>query len=317
MEFRRRLMRLAIDSVVGRTIPNLKIDRNRGIRSLVDLGTHFASSEQQKNIFTKLQKIAHSPKNPYNALLLRAVNESDAEIIRRVGVNLGYTAFTCGTGIIRQNSKKWGTPFPWILLLDCLDCSAEQLAGMLREGETYGIFNYIVLIRCKKDFNMLTTLTSQFSESTFWAVMSSDFADEQICHTIKERKNVVAIVEVNAPEDASKLHILKTNALLFGFLCRDTQPFLERSFLTSMAESGCLFGVYSGKDLLNAVGLHKQRFFFPHNHQKYPLAIVDWQRDVQLIGGQILPGSGCKIIRYETAVRHQFQLGPILWGKKG
>lgn len=317
MEFRRRLMRLAIDSVVGRTIPNLKIDRNRGIRSLVDLGTHFASSEQQKIIFTKLQKIAQSPKNPYNALLLRAVNESDAEIIRRIGVNLGYTAFTCGTGMIRQNSKKWGTPFPWIILIDCLDGSTEQLAGMLREGETYGIFNYIIPIRCKKDFNMLTALASQFSESTFWAVMSCDFADEQICLTMKELKNVVAIVEVNEPEVASKLNILKTYALLFGFLCHETQPFLEHGFLTSMADSGCLFGVYSGKDPLKAVGLHKQRFFFPHNRQKYPLAIVDWPRDVQLIGGQILSGSGCKIIRYETAVRHQFQLGPILWGKKG
>ena len=317
MEFRRRLMRLAIDSVVGRTIPNLKVERNRGIRSLVDLGTHFASSEQQKNFFMKLQKIAHSPKNPYNALLLRAVCESDAEIVKRVGVNLGYNAFTCGSGMIKQYSKKRGVPLPWIILLDCPSDTAEQLAGILREGGTYGIFSYIFPIRSLQEFKVLAKLAKQFPDYIFWAVISPDFAEDPICCTVRELKNTVLIPEITETSQASKLEPLKAHSLLFGFLCRSTKPFLDLGFLTAMADSGCLFGIYSGAGPLKAAGLHKQRFFFSHNSQKCPLAIVDWQQDVKLIGGQIVPGSGCKIIHGETALIHQFELGSILWGKKG
>lgn len=310
-------MRLAIDSVVERTIPNLKVERNRGIRRLVDLGTHFASSEQQKNFFMKLQKIANSPKNPYNTLLLRAICEADAEIVRRVGVNLGYLAFTCGPGILRQHSKKWGTPLPWILFLDCLTCPTEQLAGMLHEGGTYGIFSYIFPIRSREEFKILAKLAKQFPDYIFWAIISPAFVDEKVCSTVRELKNTVVIPEMTDPADADKLEPLKAHGLLFGFLCRSTEPFLDRGFLSAMAENGCLFGVYSGSSPLKAVELKKHRFFFSHNNEKCPLAIVDWQRDVKLIGGQIVPGSGCMTIRRETALLHQFELGPILWGKKG
>lgn len=315
MEFKRRLMRLAIDSVVRRNIPNLKTDRNRSIRSLVDLGIHFASSEQQKKVFTRLEKIAHSKKNPYNGLLLRTVNTCDAEIVRRVGVNLGYTAFTCGTGLIQHYSKKWNTILPWILKFDCPDSTPEQLADLLFESETYGIYNAIFPVNNKNDLDILAKLAKQYPESVFWAVAPTDIIDEPLCETVKSRKNIVLVLETNTVEETSKLQILKKHRLLFGLLCRRTEPFQNCNFLTAAADAGCLFGLYNGTDVFKTAPLHKHRFFFPHNNPKEPLAIINWPRDVRLIGEQIVPGSGCFTILEADAQHAHFELGPILWSK--
>lgn len=315
MEFKRRLMRLAIDSVVRRNIPNLKTDRNRSIRSLVDLGIHFSSSEQQKKVFTKLEKIAHSKKNPYNGLLLRTVNKCDAEIVRRVGVNLGYTAFTCGSGLIQHYSEKWNTALPWILKFDCPDSTPEQLADMLFESETYGIYNAIMPVNSKNDLHVLAKLAKQFPESVFWAVASISAIDEPLCQMVKSQKNIVLILKTSNVQETSKLEILKKHRLLFGFICSSTEPFQDCDFLTAVADMGCLFGVYTGTDVFKTAPLHNHRFFFPHNNPKEPLAVINWQRDVRLIGEQIVSGSGCCTIRQTDAQQTHFELGPILWSK--
>ncbi len=311
MEFKRRLTRLAIDSVVERTIPKLKKkDYHRGIRSLVDLGCQFASGERQKAFFCKLQNIMRSPNNSYSALLVRAVNEVDAGIVKRTGVNLGYTVLTCGSGLLQKYSALWETPLPWIIQLDCPGCSAEQLTGILREGGTYGILSYIFSIRSKEQFSVLFHLAKEFQECLFWAVIPASLADAQVSQTARELKNIVVIAEISNIDAAFPFEQLKAKRLLYGFLCLERKPFDDRAFLSAMAESGCLFGVYSGVSSLKPAGKYGQRFFY--GKKKVPLALVDLQRDVFNIGGQIVPGSGYLNIPENAVLRCQWNLGAIL-----
>lgn len=311
MEFKRRLMRLAIDSAVERTIPKLKKDHNRGIRSLVDLGAQFASGERQKAFFCKLQEIARNPKNPYSALLIRAVNETDTGIVKRAGVNLGYTALTCGSGLLQNYSAKWAVPLPWMIQLDCPGCSAGQLSGVLREGGSYGILSYIFSVRSREQFTVLAKLAKEFEEYLFWAVIPPFLADMQTAHTVRELKNIVVIAEVSDTA-AFPFEPLKAQQLLYGFLCRDRKPFNDRAFLSAMTASGCLFGVYTGASPLNAAGKRERRFFYTSGKRRLPLALIDLQRDVPEIGGQIVPGSGYQVIHEDAVLRHQFDLEAIL-----
>ncbi len=317
MEFKRRLARLAIDSVVERTIPKLrKKDRNRGIRSLVDLGCQFASGERQKAFFCKLQNIARNPKNPYSSLLIRTVNEVDAGIVKRAGVNLGYTALTCGSGLLQKYSALLGTPLPWIIQLDCPGCYAEQLSGILREGGSYGILSYIFTVRSKEQLSVLFHLAKEFEECLFWAMIPSSLADAQTSQAVWELKNIVAIAELSDTATAFPFEQLKAKQLLYGFLCRDRKSFDDRAFLSLMVESGCLFGVYSGVSPLKPAGKYGQRFFHTDGKQRIPLALVDLQRDALNIGSQIVPGSGFQSIHEDAILRCQWNLGAILREKK-
>ncbi len=312
MEFKRRLMRLAIDSAVERTIPKLKKDHNRGIRSLVDLGAQFASGERQKAFFCRLQEIVRNPKNPYSALLLRAVNEADAGIVKRAGVNLGYTALTCGSGLLQNYSALWGTPLPWMIRLDCPGCSAGQLSGVLREGGNYGILSYIFSVRSQEQFTVLAKLAKEFQECLFWAAIPPFLADAQTARTVRELKNIVVVAEISDAAAGFPFEKLKAQRLLYGFSCRDRKPFDDRAFLSAMTASGCLFGAYTGAAPLKTAGRRERRFFYTSGKKRVPLALIDLQRDMLEIGGQIVPGSGYQMIHEDAFLRHRFDLGAIL-----
>lgn len=88
MEIRRAIIRSAIE----RGIQEIRSDPQRGVRKLVDLGTHFSRGRFQKRIFREMQDELVNPNTAYYALVTNLVNRVRAGHIERLASTSVSTA---------------------------------------------------------------------------------------------------------------------------------------------------------------------------------------------------------------------------------
>ena len=93
MEIRRAIIRSAIE----RGIQEIRSDPQRGVRKLVDLGTHFSRGRFQKRIFREMQDELVNPNTAYYAMVTNLVNRVRAEHIERLGIDTLEVLEAAGT----------------------------------------------------------------------------------------------------------------------------------------------------------------------------------------------------------------------------
>ena len=108
MEIRRAIIRSAIE----RGIQEIRSDPQRGVRKLVDLGTHFSRGRFQKRIFREMQDELVNPNTAYYALVTNLVNRVRAGHIERLGIDIGFNSWTHGAAMIREMSRRRDTISP-------------------------------------------------------------------------------------------------------------------------------------------------------------------------------------------------------------
>lgn len=138
IEIRRAIIRSAIE----RGIQEIRSDPQRGVRKLVDLGTHFSRGRFQKQIFREIQDEFVNPNTAYYAMVTNLVNRVRAEQIERLGIDIGFNSWTHGAAMIRENEKEKGYNIPWCLVLNQTQEIQYDLDDLMRQGEQLGIFCY-------------------------------------------------------------------------------------------------------------------------------------------------------------------------------
>jgi len=100
------MSRILIETVVRKTLKDMKEDPERGIRNLVDMALHFSNGRFQTNFFQVAQTMLKNENSPYYALLRNISSSVDAERLVTFGMNLGYNSCT-----LRQKNpgKRTGT----------------------------------------------------------------------------------------------------------------------------------------------------------------------------------------------------------------
>ena len=130
MEIRRAIIRSAIE----RGIQEIRSDPQRGVRKLVDLGTHFSRGRFQKRIFREMQDELVNPNTAYYALVTNLVNRVRAEHIERLGIDIGFNSWTHGAAMIRENEQKKGYNIPWCLVLNQTQEIQYDLDDLMCQG---------------------------------------------------------------------------------------------------------------------------------------------------------------------------------------
>ena len=138
MEIRRAIIRSAIE----RGIQEIRSDPQRGVRKLVDLGTHFSRGRFQKRIFREMQDELVNPNTAYYALVTNLVNRVRAGHIERLGIDIGFNSWTHGAAMIRENEQKKGYNIPWCLVLNQTQEIQYDLDDLMCQGEKLGIYCY-------------------------------------------------------------------------------------------------------------------------------------------------------------------------------
>lgn len=76
-----------IETAINKGIRDMKDDPKRGIRNLVDLASHFASSSFQRNTLKLMQNMLSNLNSPYYDIVSYLVSNVDHDIIKTFGIN--------------------------------------------------------------------------------------------------------------------------------------------------------------------------------------------------------------------------------------
>lgn len=310
MDMHHRLMRQTIDIAVRKAMVDIQKDAKRSIRNLVDLGLFFSRSENQKWFFSTAKKIVSNPCNPYNRLISRLLAEVEHETVKTVGINLGYSSLTYGSGKLKKMHMETGVPLPWIILFDALEACGDFLRFMeafIGQGSEMGIYCYILRSFGKEDITALCNIAKHFGECTFILDTEPEEITEQNAGAINAVHNMLVYVrsqrgELEEERCVNAFEILRKSRCFYGFLtgCNDgnisrvTAP----EYIQSAILHGNRFGVYvADEDASEACKEELYSFVCSERSEEgQPLVTFDWFSDIRHISSRILSGGGCLAI---------------------
>lgn len=142
----RTASKVLIETIVRKTIRDIKESPERSTRNLVDLALQASRGRFQKHFFSVIQTMLQNENSSYYRLVHDSVTHVDVEKLVTFGMNLGYHSCTLGANTIRKNEEKLHCNIPWmfILHLNEEDVPAEKNSyqRMIQEGRDLGIFSW-------------------------------------------------------------------------------------------------------------------------------------------------------------------------------
>ncbi|MDF2632274.1 MAG: hypothetical protein K0Q85_870 [Caproiciproducens sp.] len=303
MEYRHKIMRSTVGVVINRAIRDIQDDPKRSIRNLADMGENFSKSAAQKKFFEMTGDILKKPDNHYNELLVNMIQNVNADTIRTVSLNFGYTSLNYGACILRENSKD-GKKIPWVLHFDC--SAGQNVFGLPRmdaiisDAVSLGIYTYIFQIDgAAERLPELMQLCKNHGECSFFAAVSPKIF--QRTQQFTETPNLIFSVNVTGGEGEDgtdrALQVLHESKCFYGFHAYYTKEnaawLMSSQFTQRMISGGCLFGAYVNADRKEKE-LEDQmyRYVCTKRGKKGEAPFVfDFGRDIRYIGDVISCGA--------------------------
>ena len=314
MELRHRLVRQTIDWAVSKSMDAMAGNTGREIRKLIDLGQMFAQSKNQKWFFNCAQKVVCDPKNSYNHLMLRVLDDIDRKTLKTVGLNLGYSSLIYGARKLRKQQKATGEQLPWILVFDLRDFSPAdlpQIENLILENRETGIYSYIFCLRELDGISPLCAAAEKFGECLFAFRAPAGRITEQASSSLGTLPNAIVSVEVPGggftDEDCVRaFRLLKSHRCFYGFDTVYEENGWEKAAcpesICSAISCGCVFGVFrAGEGVPDSC--RKAVYDFVSRERDgtgLPLVAFEWDRDIEEISLKIHAPTGCRLIRFNS-----------------
>ncbi|WP_434510513.1 hypothetical protein [Desulfitobacterium sp. AusDCA] len=217
-----------IEIAVNKGLRDIEENVSRGVRNLVDLGTHLTRGRFQKDYFRVAQQILLNENSPYYAIANNLVHNVDHRIIKTLGLNLGFSSWALGAEKIRKCEKDSGYHIPWTLLFDFrlntpTALTTKVISSILDNGEEIGIYSGMFFINHKTSLEELISLLASHKESIYFLFVSPEMITTSVTEAIAQAGNVTLAMEMNTNGDNPK--------------CRSSAKKLLRQ--------KCLYGAYS------------------------------------------------------------------------
>lgn len=153
------MSRILIETIIKRTLRNIKDNPERGIRNLIDMALQFSEGRFQKDFFTAAQTMLQNENSAYYDLVRDVVNRTDSDRLLTFGMNLGYNGCTIGAQRIRDNEKKFHCNIPWAvtLLIDAehFENNKQKYHAFIQDGEFLGIYVWMLFPRVPSGKNII------------------------------------------------------------------------------------------------------------------------------------------------------------------
>ena len=140
--------RAVVESVVDRSLRDIRRDPRRGIRRLADLGEVAAAGPYQKRFLSIVCRMLEREDSPYYTMVCNAVRSADHDRLKTFGINFGWNCLTAGIRKIRALEQAQSWSIPWSLTLHIGgapgDLDAHILLRIIQEGMALGIYTYFL-----------------------------------------------------------------------------------------------------------------------------------------------------------------------------
>lgn len=143
------ISRILIETIVRKTIYDIKDSPKRSVRNLIDLGLNFAKGRFQLHFLEAAQTMLKNEKSSYYDLVTDTVYNVDSEKLITMGMNIGYNSCTKGAKQIRmiEDSEKYN--IPWSLTMEIDEkvfAEKEELyLSFVSQAKKLGIYTYFII----------------------------------------------------------------------------------------------------------------------------------------------------------------------------
>ncbi len=157
--------RIIIETIVKKTLREIKDSPERSIRNIVDMALHFSNGRFQHSFFAAAQTMLQDDRNHYYELIKDMVYHVEEERLLNFGMNLGYNSCTKGADIIRKTEKAEGYNIPWMLTLQINPKRQDRYETVISQGETMGIHTWVLIVGQEPEVAL--TLVERHRDSAF------------------------------------------------------------------------------------------------------------------------------------------------------
>ncbi len=142
------ISRVLVETVVKKTLKDLKDSPERSTRNLVETALNFSEGRFQHEFFSMADTMLKNEQSPYYALIRDAVAHVDSDRMLNFGMNLGYNSCTYGAKKIRKNEGVCGYNIPWAIYLNMdeerLMSDIESYDNVISQGNDLGIYTWMM-----------------------------------------------------------------------------------------------------------------------------------------------------------------------------
>lgn len=207
------LRRAIVRSAVHKGIEEVREDPKRGVRKLVDMGSHFSKGRFQKQTFAIMQNELTDVNSAYYAMVMRISRYVRPEALEEFGLNVGYNSWTHGAQIIRAHEAEHGYNVPWCLVLDLRQSAGYDVDELMCQGKKLGIYAYMVFGGSRTQLDELYPL---FYKHKDCAVLVMLRTPELPLVNIENVNNVALLVPQNEPGARESAQELQKRGCLYG-----------------------------------------------------------------------------------------------------
>lgn len=317
MEKRNKITYAMIETAIDKGIRDIKENSNRGIRNLVDLGTHFSTGPFQKEFFIMAKQMLNNDNSPYYELVNQIFQNTDPWVLKHFGINLGYNSWIYGAEKIKQFKKNNGHNAPWTLIFDFIHStkdilSSKEIEDILISGELMGIYCGMFFVNINKEqLNSLLNMLKLHKNSSYFIFLKPDTITDRVAKILINAGNIVPMLAMDLHNYIicrNAADILINNKCLYGIynMCSDFnfEYLISDKYLREVEVLHCAFAFYI-KNGLNETE-NKKRFskFIQTSKSaiKYPFFIFDFYEDYASISRMISTEEGFMAIKSNGSI---------------
>ncbi|MCD8249429.1 MAG: hypothetical protein LUC60_06215 [Lachnospiraceae bacterium] len=142
------MSRILIETIVRRTLKDLKDSPERSIRNLVDMALNSSEGRFQRSFFTVAEAMLKNENSAYYDIIKDTVANVETDRILQFGMNLGYNSCTEGAEKIRKKEAADGFNIPWTISMDVdmekIIKEPECYDAVLTQGKKLGIYTWML-----------------------------------------------------------------------------------------------------------------------------------------------------------------------------
>lgn len=213
--------RIIIETVVKKTLSDIKDSPERSIRNLVDMALHFSNGRFQHSFFEVAQTMLQNENSPYYGLIEDTVCHVDSERILHFGMNLGYNGCTLGAKVIREIEAKENYNIPWMVTLK-LDVwnfylHLQEYQTTILQGEEIGIYTWMLLPTGTPE--KLLSLVREHSDSAFVLFCTPDDITPPFMDSVSEINNLMLVIRYEEATEEVCERLRKAKMLYSVYYC--------------------------------------------------------------------------------------------------
>jgi len=278
-----------VETIVKRTLADMKKDPERSLRNLVDAVLTVSSGRFQKYFLQTVTTMLQKGDSAYYTLLRDVVSHVETQRLFTFGMNLGYNSCTIGAAKIRTNERLLSCRIPWAIQLELGPEAGNHLAeyrAVLEEGEQLGAYTWLLFPQ--DSLEEALCLTRECPDSAFFLFCSPNQVTDVSLDSVSKLWNLMPVIrfEKDAEQACGKMRAREMlYSVYYPYGRRGETPLLNGDFFLELQQLSPAFTILlsdtDNPDMLqNAV---YQAVVQARTSQRYHTILIDLERDMEYI----------------------------------